>query len=33
MPAYGVGFDATKLSLLSTIMKKYGVDPYKSKSK
>jgi hypothetical protein len=33
MPAYGVGFDATKLSLLSTIMKKYGVDPFKSKSK
>ncbi len=33
MPAYGVGFDASKLSLLSTIMKKYGVDPFKSKSK
>jgi len=28
MPAYGVGFDATKLSLLSTIMKKYGVNPF-----
>ena len=33
MPAYGVGFDATKLSLLSSIMKKYGMDPFKSKSK
>jgi hypothetical protein len=33
MPAYGVGFDATKLSLLSTIMQRYGVDPFKSKSK
>jgi hypothetical protein len=29
MPAYGVGFDATKLSLLATIMNKYGVNPYK----
>ena len=29
MPAYGVGFDATKLSLLATIMTKYGVNPYK----
>lgn len=29
MPAYGVGFDATKLSLLATIMQKYGVNPYK----
>jgi len=28
MPAYGVGFDATKLSLLATIMTKYGVNPY-----
>lgn len=28
MPAYGVGFDPTKLSLLSTIMKKYGVNPF-----
>jgi hypothetical protein len=25
MPAYGVGFDATKLSLLTSIMAKYGV--------
>ena len=25
MPAYGVGFDATKLSLLRTIMTKYGL--------
>ena len=25
MPAYGVGFDATKLSLLRTIMTKYGI--------
>ena len=29
MPAYGVGFDATKLSLLSTILTKYGINPYK----
>jgi len=29
MPAYGVGFDATKLSLLTSIMQKYGVNPYK----
>ena len=29
MPAYGVGFDATKLSLLATILNKYGVNPYK----
>jgi hypothetical protein len=29
MPAYGVGFDAAKLSLLVTIMNKYGVNPYK----
>jgi hypothetical protein len=29
MPAYGVGFDATKLSLLATIMTKYGLNPYK----
>lgn len=29
MPAYGVGFDATKLSLLVTILNKYGVNPYK----
>lgn len=28
MPAYGVGFDATKLSLLATIMTKYGLKPY-----
>ena len=28
MPAYGVGFDATKLSLLATILTKYGVNPY-----
>ena len=28
MPAYGVGFDATKLSLLATIMRKYGVNPF-----
>jgi len=27
MPAYGVGFDATKLSLLSTILKKYQIKP------
>lgn len=29
MPAYGVGFDAAKLSLLVAIMGKYGVNPYK----
>ena len=29
MPAYGVGFDASKLSLLASIMQKYGVNPYK----
>ena len=29
MPAYGVGFDATKLSLLASILTKYGVDPYR----
>ena len=29
MPAYGVGFDATKLSLLATILTKYGINPYK----
>ena len=29
MPAYGVGFDATKLSLLVSIMNKYGVNPYR----
>lgn len=29
MPAYGVGFEPTKLSLLATIMQKYGVNPYK----
>jgi hypothetical protein len=29
MPAYGVGFDASKLSLLTTIMNRYGVNPYK----
>ena len=29
MPAYGVGFDAAKLSLLVTIMNKYGINPYK----
>ncbi len=28
MPAYGVGFDATKLSLLSTILTKYGIKPF-----
>jgi hypothetical protein len=28
MPVYGVGFDATKLSLLSTILTKYGINPY-----
>lgn len=28
MPAYGVGFDATKLSLLSTILTKYGINPF-----
>jgi hypothetical protein len=28
MPVYGVGFDATKLSLLSTILNKYGINPY-----
>ena len=27
MPAYGVGFDATKLSLLNTILKKYQIKP------
>jgi hypothetical protein len=27
MPAYGVGFEAAKLSLLSTILTKYGVIP------
>ena len=29
MPAYGVGFDATKLSFLATILTKYGINPYK----
>ena len=29
MPAYGVGFDASKLSLLASIMQKYGVNPYR----
>jgi hypothetical protein len=29
MPAYGVGFDAGKLSLLVAIMGKYGINPYK----
>ena len=29
MPAYGVGFDAAKLSLLVAIMNKYGINPYK----
>ena len=29
MPAYGVGFDAGKLSLLVAIMNKYGINPYK----
>ena len=29
MPAYGVGFEASKLSLLASIMQKYGVNPYK----
>jgi hypothetical protein len=29
MPAYGVGFDASKLSLLVTILKKNGVNPFK----
>ena len=29
MPAYGVGFDAGKLSLLVAIMNKYGSNPYK----
>ena len=29
MPAYGVGFDAAKLSLLVSIMNKYGINPYK----
>jgi hypothetical protein len=28
MPAYGVGFDAIKLSLLSTILTKYGIKPF-----
>jgi hypothetical protein len=29
MPAYGVGFDPSKLSLLVTILQKYGINPYK----
>ena len=29
MPAYGVGFDASKLSLLVSILNKYGINPYK----
>jgi hypothetical protein len=29
MPAYGVGFDAAKLSLLVAIMNKYRINPYK----
>jgi len=29
MPAYGVGFDATKLSLLATILTKYGIKPFR----
>jgi hypothetical protein len=29
MPAYGVGFDAAKLSLLVAIMNKYGINPYR----
>lgn len=28
MPAYGVGFDASKLSLLVSILNKYGINPY-----
>jgi hypothetical protein len=28
MPAFGVGFDTSKLSLLATILTKYGVNPY-----
>lgn len=29
MPAYGVGFDASKLSLLTNILRKYGINPFK----
>ena len=29
MPAYGVGFDAIKLSLLVSILNKYGINPYR----
>ena len=28
MPAFGVGFDSVKLSLLSTILTKYGIKPF-----
>lgn len=28
MPAFGVGFDTSKLSLLATILSKYGINPY-----
>lgn len=28
MPAYGVGFDASKLSLLVSILNKYDINPY-----
>lgn len=28
MPAFGVGFDPVKLSLLVTILEKYGMNPY-----
>ena len=28
MPAFGVGFDPVKLSLLVTILQKYGINPY-----
>ena len=29
LPAFGVGFEPAKLTLLSTILKKYGIDPFK----
>jgi hypothetical protein len=29
MPAYGVGFDVNKISLLVTILKKNGINPFK----
>ena len=29
LPAFGVGFEPAKLTLLSTILKKYGIDPFR----